>query len=202
MGVLGRRHLAHLYRDETAAIDVASSFAEHALRRGGAVLLIGSPERCDGIVRRLSERGVDTERCAAAGRLSWADGAALLAAFSTPQGLDEAAFRSALEPVLQPVQRAAGGHPCFAWGEMVDMLCARGELASAKRLEDFWERLIAETGIELLCSYDLAFQPAGESDPVLDTPWGVHEEILTDAVLAPLASRAPTPRRSPDRERR
>lgn len=44
-----------------------------------------------------------------------------------------------------------------AYGEMVDILAAQGNLIGAERLESFWNDLAAECSFRLLCGYSSSY---------------------------------------------
>ena len=46
-------------------------------------------------------------------------------------------------------------HPIYAYGELVDMLCVRGQHLLALELETLWNRLLSSYNISLLCGYKM-----------------------------------------------
>ncbi|KFY92756.1 hypothetical protein V500_04041, partial [Pseudogymnoascus sp. VKM F-4518 (FW-2643)] len=54
-----------------------------------------------------------------------------------------------------PVQDRYRATPIYAYGELVDILCARGQHVLALELESFWNRFLAAENISLLCGYKM-----------------------------------------------
>ncbi|KFY32164.1 hypothetical protein V493_00453 [Pseudogymnoascus sp. VKM F-4281 (FW-2241)] len=54
-----------------------------------------------------------------------------------------------------PVQDRYPTTPIYAYGELVDILCARGQHVLALELETFWNRFLAVENISLLCGYKM-----------------------------------------------
>ncbi|KFY95104.1 hypothetical protein V500_02947, partial [Pseudogymnoascus sp. VKM F-4518 (FW-2643)] len=54
-----------------------------------------------------------------------------------------------------PVQGRYSATPIYAYGELVDILCARGQHVLTLELESFWNRFLATENISLLCGYKM-----------------------------------------------
>ena len=60
---------------------------------------------------------------------------------------------------------AAGGRRVAAYGEMVGILCDRGQYAQAVRLEEMWNALLASVDANLYCAYAAQlFERSGSAD--------------------------------------
>ncbi|KFY31353.1 hypothetical protein V493_01183, partial [Pseudogymnoascus sp. VKM F-4281 (FW-2241)] len=60
-------------------------------------------------------------------------------------------------PISMPsaVQDRYRATPIYAYGELVDILCARGQHVLALELESFWNRFLAAENMTLLCGYKM-----------------------------------------------
>ena len=60
-------------------------------------------------------------------------------------------------PISTPnlVQDRYSATPIYAYGELVDILCARDQHVLALELESFWNRFLATKNISLLCGYKM-----------------------------------------------
>jgi hypothetical protein len=87
-----------------------------------------------------------------------------------------------------------------AYGEMVGVLAARGDVVSALELEALWSRLVDEHPFRLLCGYPRDI--VGEANPVFDDICGAHDAVIvtrepTDLTLSatvdlPIGPEAPS----------
>jgi hypothetical protein len=81
---------------------------------------------------------------------------------------------------------AAAGRRVAAYGELVGVLCARGQYKEALRLEDMWNELLASVHASLLCGYAQALFAAPETRGFADAIRAAHTEVHED--LAALAA--------------
>jgi hypothetical protein len=78
---------------------------------------------------------------------------------------------------------AAGGKRVAAYGEMVGILCDRGQYADAVRLEEMWNALLAGADANLYCAYSAhLFERPGAGDfrrQIVE----VHNELVEEGAL-------------------
>lgn len=180
------RHVALFYkRDEFVHRCVAVWVAASLTERGGAIL-VGRPAKCVGIRTELRRLGVDVDAHEAASRLVVIDAETLMAQFVREGGLDGKTFADLAEGLAARVRAAAGDAraPVRAWGEMVDLLCARQAPERAAELESLWEHVLDRHDFQLLCSYHLD----GTGGGVLDGQCASHTQALLEEADTPLES--------------
>ncbi|HWH08507.1 MAG TPA: MEDS domain-containing protein, partial [Candidatus Thermoplasmatota archaeon] len=163
------RHVVELYRDEAALARSVARWVAPALRGDGTAVLIGTPAHLDAVRERLRGEGDDVDGLERAGVLRGVDADALLARFLVDGMPDAAEFKRLARGLLREVRGAGGAGPLHAWGEMVNLLWARGNLPAAQALEALWNEVLAEEGGRLLCSYG-----------VDNLAPGTHEGLLRD----------------------
>ena len=167
---------------------VAESVASHLgppLAAGQAAVVIATPDHRAAVRAALARRGVDGAAAALEGQLVELDAAATLAAISDASGVRSDLLQREVGAVLATLAATRGG--VCAFGEMVDLLAARGAFAEALRLEAGWEELIRAHGVSLLCSYRLgAFDDDADGDHLRDV-CAAHGHV------APLAAAATAP---------
>jgi len=140
---------------EVAAYDGAASlvarvadFAVASFADDVPVVTISLPAHREAVDALLSARGVDVDRARRDGRLTTLDADEAMARFLVDGRPDPQLF-SAFVATLIP----AGAPGVSAFGEMVAVLWARGEVAAALELEALWNTAIARHPIRLLCAY-------------------------------------------------
>ncbi len=143
-------------KDDEFLCEAIVDFCVRALRAGDPLLVIATISHLRDLRVRLIELGVDWDRACTAGTAAGFDAAELLRSFSTPVGLNPFRFRSAMDRVLGPFVERNGGRPVRAFGEMVDLLCRKGDIAGAAQLEEMWNELARTHRFTLLCAYSMA----------------------------------------------
>lgn len=156
----GHDHLVELYETEHALADSVHAFLSPALRTAGAAVIIATPEHRVLFARALEDGWVPVDRLVANGRLVLLDAAETLSAFMVDGLPDGARFRATIEPVLDRV--GARGRHVSAYGEMVALLWAAGNVAAAIALEDLWNDLARVRAFDLLCAYPIATFEGGD----------------------------------------
>lgn len=150
------RHLVQAYADEAVQTRAVTAWVIPALTSGGGVVLVALPEHAENVLAEVVAGGIDVTGALAAGRLVVLDAREVMASFMAGPMPDGGRFKAAVLPVLARLRSAIDARgEIRAWGEMVDLLCKDGNPVAAQRLELLWNEVIDETGIRLLCSYEL-----------------------------------------------
>jgi len=149
-------HLCQFFDSDESRAESVAAFLAEGLRAGAHVIAIVRTAQWTSIAARLEALGVRVDDEKAQGRLVVKDAVATLAQISSRGRLNHFAFN---EVVGAAVQGVSG--PVRAYGEMVDILAGRGELAEALELEDLWNGAGEMIPLSLLCGYSAAhFVPA------------------------------------------
>ncbi|OXH85026.1 hypothetical protein CA830_29965, partial [Burkholderia multivorans] len=77
----------------------------------------------------------------------------------------------------------AAGRPVHAFGEMVAVLCARGQPDAALRLEALWNELIERHRFSLYCGYPHDAFPGAEQSTLFRHVCALHRRVLPAASL-------------------
>jgi hypothetical protein len=144
-------HAAHLYVDPNALFDAVARYAGAAARAGEAAIVVATAGHHEGILNRLELSGCDCSRLLASGQLVCIDAEDRLAQIMDGRTPDSDVFHAIVRELLDTVQSR---YPRIRiYGEMVNRLWHRGNLAAANRIEEWWNGLIKEYGFSLLCGY-------------------------------------------------
>src|SRR5918911_410499 len=167
-------HLVQFYSDtERLAASLGSLYAEPLLR-GETVVVVAGKEHRQALDEALDDAGVNLNAEYRSGRYLPIDADDALAGFMTTTGPDDARFRSTVgSAVLDARWRTGSVH---AYGEMVGVLAARGDLVAALELETLWSQLLDEHPFRLLCGYPR--EVVGDGSPVFDRICGTHEAVI------------------------
>jgi hypothetical protein len=89
-----------------------------------------------------------------------------------------AAFEHIVEGLLDDVATRAPGREVRAFGEMVDLLCERGQPKAAAELEGLWNDLGRRRRFSLLCGYRLDVFDRGAQVGTLPDVCRAHSHVL------------------------
>jgi len=143
-------HFVQLFDSSKSLADTVSDFLIGGLERGDNAMLAAIPEHRELLSRRLDERGWNVRKAVAANRLVVVDAVQTLDQFMRMDAPNPAAFD---ELVGTAVRRLSNGGRVWIYGEMVDVLAARGNYRGAQQLEALWNGLGKRESFTLFCGY-------------------------------------------------
>lgn len=141
-------HGVHLYREDDALIAHLEHHVRTGLAVGGAGVVIATPAHRDALRRRLDAGGYSASL--GEGRFIELDAAGTLELFMRDGSPDRRLFAGTVGSLVREV---ATERPLHAFGEMVDVLWAQGNVVGALELEAMWSELQQEVDFSLLCAY-------------------------------------------------
>ncbi len=148
-----RDHIVQLYQDQQFLNRAVCRFAASAIANGEGVILVPTAAHWDAFRPRLEAEGVDTQAAQDCGQLTVVDADELLPQFMRDAMPDAPVFLGLAADVIARA-RAGGRYPKVRWwGEMVNVLWERGDVAASMDLEDQFHRLAHEHEIAIFCSF-------------------------------------------------
>jgi MEDS: MEthanogen/methylotroph, DcmR Sensory domain len=144
-------HLVQLYRDDAFLARAVVHFLSTGLRAGEGAVVIGTPAHRVVFAERLAAVGLNVATAVDRGQLLLLDAEHCLAEFMMGGMPDRARFFALVTGVVDRAR--AGGCPKIRlFGEMVNLLWDRNA-DGALALEAFWNEVVADQGVSLLCAY-------------------------------------------------
>lgn len=177
------RHMVQFYEDDAWICSVVADFAAAALRSNAPVALITTQAHRRDICERLARGGVDLGAVSSSGQLQLHDAAQCLETFLADGMPDTARFRVAMSALLAEAARPRARVRLF--GEMVDLLCERGNLEGAARLEQLWNQLADDHSFTLLCGYRIRNFASASSSAPFETICGLHTHVVPAETYSP-----------------
>jgi hypothetical protein len=147
-----RDHLVQLYTCDVALISSVARFFERGVAAGEGVVAISTAAHWRMIEARLNADDLDAAALQAKRQIVVRDAHDTLLSVMADGMPDREGMRTAVIAALESA-RSAGYPKVRAFGEMVDVLNRRGNLAAAIRLEELWNELLDAERIALLCAY-------------------------------------------------
>jgi hypothetical protein len=148
-----RDHIVQLYQDQRFLNRAVCRFAAAALANGEGVILVPTQDHWKAFCPRLEAEGVDLEAVQRNGQLTVVDADSLLPQFIRDDMPDAPVFLGLAADVVAR-SRAKDRYPKVRWwGEMVNLLWERGDVAASMHLEDLFDQLAHEQDIAIFCSF-------------------------------------------------
>jgi len=148
-----RDHIVQLYQDQQFLNRAVCRFAAAALANGEGVILVPTAAHWDAFYPRLEAEGVDVKVAQDKGQLTVLDADELLPSFMQNSMPDAPVFLGLASEAIARA-RGAGRYPKVRWwGEMVNILWERGDVAASMNLEDLFDQLAHQHEIAIFCSF-------------------------------------------------
>jgi hypothetical protein len=148
-----RDHIVQLYQDQQFLNRAVCRFAAAAIANGEGVILVPTIAHWDSFRPRIEAEGVDVGAAISRGQLSIVDADDLLPTFMRDAMPDSPMFLGLAEDVITRA-RGEGRYPRVRWwGEMVNLLWERGDVAASMSLEDSFDQLAHQHDISIFCSF-------------------------------------------------
>jgi hypothetical protein len=148
-----RDHIVQLYQDQDFLNRAVCRFAAAALANGEGLILVPTLAHWNAFRPRLEAEGVNVEDAQRCGQLNIVDADELLPRFMQKAMPDAPVFLGLAGEIIART-RGAGRYPKVRWwGEMVNVLWERGDVAASMDLEDLFDRVSQEQDIAVFCSF-------------------------------------------------
>jgi phosphatidylglycerophosphatase A len=144
------QHHLQLFDSSKSLAETVAAFLMIGFDQGEALLLVATPEHRELLTRRIEASGLNVREAVLANRLAILDAAQTLDKFMRQDTPNPAAFD---EVVGSLVARLGNGRRVRIYGEMVDVLAARGNYKAACQLEALWNALGRRQSFTLFCGY-------------------------------------------------
>lgn len=151
-------HQAHFYSEDQVLLDRLIPLIASALKRGDPALVVATKAHQEALEKGLKLEGLDIRVATNEGRYTSIDAIGTLSIFMV-NGTPEPArfFRIVGALIEEALKTAKTSQPRLAiFGEWVSVLCAKGQVEAAIRLEQLWGQLAARYEVDLLCGYDMS----------------------------------------------
>jgi hypothetical protein len=166
-------HVVQFFDSVESRAESVAAFLRSGYRRGGMLLAIASPSNWTAISARLQHAAVPVQN----GRVVFLDTVETLDRISRRGTPDATLFDHTIGAMVTRMGRAGR---LYCYGEMVDLLAQRGDLADAILLEAFWNRLASRTPVSLMCGYAAAHFVAPVTHRSLRDICAAHTHVDAD----------------------
>ena len=154
VGATAGDHAVQIYLTDDELVEFVSAFAVAGFEAGEPALLVTTREHAALFREAITEHGWDARKAEAGGLLTIADAGATLDTLLEHGRLSPTRFETVVGDAVDSIA-VRKGRTVRAFGEMVDLLCKRGDPQGALALEELWNDLARTRRFALLCSYAL-----------------------------------------------
>jgi hypothetical protein len=146
-------HIVQLYQDHDFLKSAVCRYIGAGLANGDRIILFPTLTHWNAFRQRLETEGVNVQAARERGQLTVVDANEILPRFMRDAMPDPQVFNAVIGDVFR--QACAGGsyQKLRAWGELVNVLWERGDVAASMNLEDLFDQLNKKIGIAMFCSY-------------------------------------------------
>lgn len=148
-----RSHLVQFCDTGSPPAQNVGRYLCEGLKRGESALVVATPEHCNLFGGELERLGVDVDFRVRAGQLQILDAEDTLREIMPCGELDWDCFERVVRQAARRLRRSENGAGFRAYGEMVAILWKARRFTAAVRLEQFWNKLLAQLSFRLFCSY-------------------------------------------------
>ena len=146
-------HIVQLYQDQDFLNSAVCRYIGAGLTNGDRIILFPTLTHWKQFRQRLEAEGVDLHAARERGQLTVVDANELLPRFMRDAMPDPQVFNAVIGDVFGEARAGASYQKLRAWGELVDILWERGDVAASMNLEDLFDQLNKRIGIAMFCSY-------------------------------------------------
>lgn len=147
---LASEHVVQFFDSSKSMVETIGAFLSRGLSRGENVLVAATPPHVQLLTRHLDESGWKVHDAVAANRMVVIDASRTLDTFMRQDMPDAVAFE---EVVGTLIRQLSNGGRVWIYGEMVDVLAAKGNYRGAHALEQMWNDLGRRECFTLFCGY-------------------------------------------------
>jgi hypothetical protein len=152
-----RGHVVQLYEpvDELWLTANVSRYVWEGLKRGDGALVVTTPMHRELFCEQLARLGADPQSAIRSGQLGFLDAWETLSRCLVGPQPDWEPFESVIGAAIGRRWPRKAGARVRVYGEMVGLLWKAGQFAAANRLEQLWNRLLAQSSFSLYCAYEI-----------------------------------------------
>jgi hypothetical protein len=173
----GAGHAVQIYAEIEELAESVAAYLATGFAIGDPAIVITTAEHDDTFSRFLGATGWDGAELVEAGLLTKLDAAETLASIYDGKEISTSRFYEMADGAIDAIEARFPGRRVRAFGEMVDVLAARGRHDTAIRLETLWNDLAQTRNFSLLCGYGLDLFDATAQKSMLSPACDVHTHV-------------------------
>jgi hypothetical protein len=144
-------HILQIYENDEVFLDLLFGFVSGGLNAGDSIIVIASETHLKGLNHRLNQHGYHVPSLISKRLYICLDANETLSKFMVGDWPDERLFNQVVSKVISKAKQ--NGQQVRAFGEMVAILWAMGNVDATIRLEHLWNKFCESEFFSLFCAY-------------------------------------------------
>jgi hypothetical protein len=144
-------HVVQIYEDDESFLDLLLGFISEGIVSKECTIVIGTSNHLNSLNQRLGSKGFDVKQIVDEGYYVPMDAEVALSKFMVNGWPDENLFRHLVSNLIDRAKNE--GRSVRAFGEMVAILWAKGQVGATVRLEQLWNKFCEKESFCLFCAY-------------------------------------------------
>ncbi len=171
-------HGVQVYADLDELAGSVAAYVSAGFEAGEPALVVATREHVGRFAEKLASAGWDERKIQGDKLLVLADADAALTEFMDGELPSATAFEAVLGGLLDRVAERFPRARIRVFGEMVDLLVARGQTEAAVRVEQLWNGLARRRSFSLLCGYRMDVFDRATQTGLLPDVCAEHSHVL------------------------
>ena len=168
-------HVVQIYENDDVFLDLLAGFVTGGVNAEEAVIVIATDAHLKALDKRLERLGFNISHLVSKRLYMPLDAEETLSRFIVNGWPDENLFNDVISEVI--VKAKANGRQVRAFGEMVAILWAKGQIGATVRLEHLWNKFCENEAFCLFCAYPKSGFTQDASESVMHI-CGAHSKMI------------------------
>jgi hypothetical protein len=144
-------HVVQIYENDESFLQLLTGFVSGGINAGECAVVIATAAHLEALEKRLAASGRPIASLICENLYVPLDAGKTLSKFMINDWPDENLFNKAINEVI--VSAKGNGRKIRAFGEMVAILWAKGQVGATVRLEHLWNKFCENEAFSLFCAY-------------------------------------------------
>src|SRR5437870_2139886 len=179
-------HFVQFYENDDFLLNSLSGYIGMGLSLGDACIVIATRAHRERLDQRLQSYGLDIFAARAFGQYLHLDADETLLQLTVDGQVDARRFAELAGGLM--TRAAQGGRRVRVFGEMVALLCERGDAEAAVQLEEYWNELRTAHTFLLFCAYPMESCAGENLSEWLKSVCATHSRVIPAESYASLTS--------------
>jgi hypothetical protein len=168
-------HVVQIYENDEVFIDLLNGFVSGGITTGDCVVVIATAAHLKSLNSRLKNAGFNVADLTLRNQYIPLEAEETLSRFMVNDWPDENLFNQMVSDLI--ARAKTGGRQVRAFGEMVAILWAKGQVGATVRLEHLWNKFCANEAFCLFCAYPQSGFTQDASESVMHI-CGAHSKMI------------------------
>jgi hypothetical protein len=173
-------HVVQIYENDKAFLDLLANFVIDGIKTNDCVIIIATRIHREALNERLNAAGYALGSLNSQIQLISLDADECLAKFMVNDWPDENLFNQLISELITKAK--TNGRKVRAFGEMVALLWAKGQVGATVRLEHLWNKFCANEAFCLFCAYPQSGFTQDASESIMHI-CGAHTKMINGSTV-------------------